>query len=109
MKDQNKINLLFDKILQFRKTQIQLKFIFVQYKLIQTKYQNDNSLFILVLLMRCYLLLALFYFIVVLVAQLGPILRDPVDWNLPGSSGHGIFQARILEWVAISFSITIVY
>ena len=29
---------------------------------------------------------------------------DPVDCNLPGSSVHGIFQARILEWVAISFS-----
>ena len=31
-------------------------------------------------------------------------LCDPVDCNLPGSSIHGIFQARILEWVAISFS-----
>ena len=29
----------------------------------------------------------------------------PVDYSLPGSSVHGIFQARILEWVAISFSI----
>ena len=29
---------------------------------------------------------------------------DPVDCNLPGSSAHGILQARILEWVAISFS-----
>ena len=29
---------------------------------------------------------------------------DPMDCSLPGSSGHGIFQARILEWVAISFS-----
>ena len=29
-------------------------------------------------------------------------LRDPTDWNPPGSV-HGIFQARILEWVAISF------
>ena len=27
-----------------------------------------------------------------------------MDWSLPGSSVHGIFQARILEWVAISFS-----
>ena len=27
---------------------------------------------------------------------------DPMDWSLPGSSVHGIFQARILEWVAIS-------
>ena len=31
-------------------------------------------------------------------------LRDPIDCSLPGSSVHGILQARILEWVAISFS-----
>ena len=31
-------------------------------------------------------------------------LCDPVDCSLPGSSVHGIFQARILEWVAISYS-----
>ena len=30
-------------------------------------------------------------------------LSDPMDCSLPGSSVHGIFQARILEWVAISF------
>ena len=29
---------------------------------------------------------------------------DPMDWSPPGSSVHGILQARILEWVAISFS-----
>ena len=38
------------------------------------------------------------------VAQLCPTLCDSVDCSLPGSSVHGIFQARILEWVAISFS-----
>ena len=38
------------------------------------------------------------------VAQLCPTLCDPVDCSLPGSSIHGIFQARVLEWVAISFS-----
>ena len=38
------------------------------------------------------------------VAQSCPTLCDPVDCNLPGSSVHGILQARILEWVAISFS-----
>ena len=32
------------------------------------------------------------------------ILCDPMDCSLPGSSIHGIFQARVLEWVAISFS-----
>ena len=40
----------------------------------------------------------------VLVTQLCLILRDTMDCHLPGSSGHGIFQARILEWIAISFS-----
>ena len=39
-----------------------------------------------------------------LVAQLCPTLCDPVDCSPPGSSVHGAFQARILEWVAISFS-----
>ena len=34
---------------------------------------------------------------------------DPVDCSLPGSSVHGIFQARILEWVSISFTINIQY
>ena len=38
------------------------------------------------------------------VAQLCPTLCDPMDCSLPGSSVHGIFQARIMEWVAISFS-----
>ena len=33
-------------------------------------------------------------------------LRDPMDHSLPGSSIHGIFQARVLEWVAIAFSNT---
>ena len=40
----------------------------------------------------------------VLVAQLGPTLCDPVDCSPPGCSIHGILQARILEWVAIPFS-----
>ena len=38
------------------------------------------------------------------VAQSCPTLRDPMDCSLPGSSTHGIFQARMLEWVAIAFS-----
>ena len=33
-----------------------------------------------------------------------PTLSDPMDCNLPGSSVHGIFQARVLEWGAIGFS-----
>ena len=31
-------------------------------------------------------------------------LSDPMDCSLPGSSIHGIFQARVLEWVTIAFS-----
>ena len=38
------------------------------------------------------------------VAQSCPILIDPMDCSLPGSSIHGIFQARVLEWGAIAFS-----
>ena len=38
------------------------------------------------------------------VAQSFPTLSDPMDCSLPGSSAHGIFQARVLEWVAIAFS-----
>ena len=39
------------------------------------------------------------------VAQSHPTLLDPRDCSLPGSSIHGIFQARVLEWVASVFSI----
>ena len=38
------------------------------------------------------------------VAQSCPTLCNPIDSSPPGSSVHGIFQARVLEWVAISFS-----
>ena len=38
------------------------------------------------------------------VAQLCPTLCYPMDYSPPGSSVHGIFQARILDWIAISFS-----
>jgi len=38
------------------------------------------------------------------VTQLCPTLSDPMDYSLPGSSVHGIFQARVLEWGAIAFS-----
>ena len=40
------------------------------------------------------------------VAQSCLTLRDPVDCSLPGSSVHGIFQARVLEWGAIAFSVS---
>src|SRR5574342_428719 len=38
------------------------------------------------------------------VAQSCLTLCDPMDYSLPGSSAHGIFQARVLEWGAIAFS-----
>ena len=41
------------------------------------------------------------------VAQLCPTLSDPMDCSLPGSSVHGIFQARVLKWGAISYSMCI--
>ena len=39
------------------------------------------------------------------VDQSCPTLSDPMDCSLPGSSVHGIFQARVLEWGAIAFSV----
>ena len=41
------------------------------------------------------------------VAQSCPTLSDRMDCSLPGSSAHGIFQARVLEWGAIAFSINL--
>ena len=38
------------------------------------------------------------------VTQSCPTPSDPMDCNLPGSSVHGIFQAKVLEWGAIAFS-----
>ena len=38
------------------------------------------------------------------VTQSSQTLSDPMDYSLPGSSVHGIFQAGILEWGAIAFS-----
>ena len=38
------------------------------------------------------------------VSQLCPTLHDAMDCSLPGSSVHGILQARVLEWGAIAFS-----
>ena len=38
------------------------------------------------------------------VAQLCPTVSDPMDYSPPGSSIHGILQARVLEWGAIAFS-----
>ena len=43
------------------------------------------------------------------VAEFCPTLSDPMDFGPPGSSVHGIFQARVLEWGAIAFSNTFFY
>ena len=43
------------------------------------------------------------------VTQSCPTLSDPMDCSLPGSSIHGIFQARVLEWGAIDFSVRVTY
>ena len=41
------------------------------------------------------------------VAQSCPTLGDPMDCSLPGSSIRGIFQARVLEWGAVAFSVLV--
>ena len=46
----------------------------------------------------------LWVFLCVLVSQSCPTLCNPIDCSPPGSSVHGIFQARVLEWAAIPFS-----
>ena len=43
------------------------------------------------------------------VTQLCPTLSDPMNCSLAGSSIHGIFQARVLEWGAIAFSVFSIY
>ena len=43
------------------------------------------------------------------VVQSCPTLSDPMDCSLPGSSVHGVFQARVLKWGAIAFSGAIIY
>ena len=43
-------------------------------------------------------------YVCVIVDQSCPTLCDPMDWSPLDSFVHGIFQAKILEWVAISFS-----
>ena len=53
------------------------------------------------------LVMVLPYTLKVLVAQSCPTLCDPMDCSSPGSSVHDLFQAMILEWVAISFSNTL--
>ena len=42
--------------------------------------------------------------VAIIIAKLCLTFCDPMDYSLPGSSVLGIFQARVLEWVTISFS-----
>ena len=52
------------------------------------------------------------YFLFIVVVQLlnsVQLFCDPKDFSMPGFSVHGIFQARILQWVAISFSRVLIY
>ena len=67
------------------------------YNLIQTNVINKDSFLIFRTLCVC-------IYMCVLVAQSCPALCNSMDCNLPGSSVHGIFQARILEQVVISYS-----
>ena len=69
--------------------------------LITVTVQNGDKFFYLVLWHTCSREWSV---TVCLVAQLCPILCDPMDCSVPGSSVHEIWQARILEWVVISFS-----
>ena len=62
-----------------------------------------GHLFIVTRLCNIYSLLNMSVKVKVLVTQLCPALCDPVDCSRPGSSVHGILQARILEWLAILF------
>ena len=50
------------------------------------------------------IILMLYWDTLILLSRFSMSDSDPMDCNLPGSSVHGILQARILEWVAISFS-----
>ena len=61
-----------------------------------------NKIFLKYVWKRSYFLIVLFNCVVLcLDAQLCPTLCDPMECSLPGSSVHGILQARTLEWVAL--------
>ena len=64
-------------------------------KIIFPLYGDDHNLMFIFIFMFCHCVLA---------AQLCPTLCNPMDCSPPGSSIHGIFQTRVLEWIAISFS-----
>jgi len=65
---------------------------------------RDNTLPTKVHLVKAMVFLVLMYGCESEIAQSCPTLCDPIDCSLPGCSVHGIFQAIVLEWIAISFS-----
>ena len=71
-------------------------------KIVESKFTKNFLLIIFVKI--CLLLMNYILKVKVLVAQSCPTLCDLVDYSLPGSSVLGLLQAKILEWVAISFS-----
>ena len=78
---------------------------FLQYKHSQKQKAAENwTLFWLLQLIYPIYTTYISMSVSVLVAQLCPTLCDPMDFRSPGSSVHGILQARILKWVAIPFS-----
>ena len=70
----------------------------------QPKYLRAHiRIYILSQVLLCYRLLQnIECYILLLVTHMCPTLCDPVDYSPPGSSIHGVFQVRILEWVSIS-------
>ena len=77
------------------------KFTFHPPKSLSSKSLSNNSYYVCVCACVCVCAHAC-----VLGAQSCPTLCNPMDRSPPGSSVHGILQAKILEWVAISFSST---
>ena len=67
-------------------------------------FAHFKNQFFLLLSLNCLCSLYIMDWLACKVAQSCPALCNPIDCSLPGSSIHGIFQARVLEWVAISFS-----
>jgi len=68
------------------------------------KSQTQLSMYTHIYYMRVYKYINSIYLYMCLVAQLYPIFCHPTNCSPPGSSVHGILQARILEWIAILFS-----
>ena len=87
---------VIDCPLQGKRDMIHILLLMV-YNLIQTNVINKDSFLIFRTLCVC-------IYMCVLVAQSCPALCNSMDCNLPGSSVHGLFQARIMEQVVISYS-----